>query len=133
MDCIVHGIAKSQTRLSDSTHSLRFVIAFLPSSKSLLISWLQSLSTVILEPKKIKSVTVSTFFLSICHEVMELDAMIFIFECLICIWLNPLLLSIVVSLGPLKLGHIAKIKQKKEQGQKPFHDKKEVGAKSMKL
>ena len=111
----------------------RFVMVFLPRNKCLLISWLQSLSTVILEPKKIKSVTVSTFFLSICHEVMELDAMIFIFECLICIWLNPLLLSIVVSLGPLKLGHIAKIKQKKEQGQKPFHDKKEVGAKSMKL
>ena len=57
----------------------RFVIAFLPRSKHLLISWLQSLSTVILEPKKIKSVTVSTFPLSICHEVMGLDAMIFIF------------------------------------------------------
>ena len=75
MNCIVHGIAKSQTQMSDSTHSLGFVIAFLSCSKSLLISWLQSLSAVILEPKKIKSVTVSTFFLSICHEVMELDAM----------------------------------------------------------
>ena len=41
----------------------RFVIAFLPRSKHLLISWLQSLSTVVLEAKKIKSVTVSTFFL----------------------------------------------------------------------
>ena len=40
----------------------RFVIAFLPRSKCLLISWLQLLSTVILEPKKIKSVTASTFF-----------------------------------------------------------------------
>ena len=55
------------------------IIAFLPRSKSLLISWLQSPSTVILETKKIKSVTVSTFSPSICHEVMGLDAMIFIF------------------------------------------------------
>ena len=45
-----------------------FVIAFLPKSKLLLMSWLQSPSTVILEPKKIKSVTVSTFLPSICHE-----------------------------------------------------------------
>ena len=44
-----------------------FVIAFLPRNKHLLISWLQSQSAVILEPKKIKSVTLSTFFLSICH------------------------------------------------------------------
>ena len=48
----------------------RLVIAFLPRSKRLLISWLQSPSEVILEPKKIKSVTVSTFCPSICHEVM---------------------------------------------------------------
>ena len=48
----------------------RFVIAFLPRTKCLLISWLQSLSTVILEPKKIKSVTVTIFPPSICHEVM---------------------------------------------------------------
>ena len=52
----------------------KFVIAFLPRSKCLLISWLQSPSAVILEPKKIKSVTVSIFPLSICHEVMGLDA-----------------------------------------------------------
>ena len=45
----------------------RFVIAFLPGSKRLLISWLQSPSAVILEPKKIKSVTVSTFSSSICQ------------------------------------------------------------------
>ena len=57
----------------------RFVIAFLPRSKHLLMSWLQSLSTGILEPKKIKSVTVSTFSPSICHELMEPDDMIFIF------------------------------------------------------
>ena len=49
---------------------LRLGIAFLPRSKRLLISWLQSLSTVILEPKKIKSVTVSIVSPSICHEVM---------------------------------------------------------------
>ena len=48
----------------------RFVIDFLPRNKCLLISWLQSLSTVILEPKKIKSVTASTFPPSVCHEVM---------------------------------------------------------------
>ena len=59
----------------------RFVRTFLPRSKHLLISWLQSLSSVILEPKKIKSVTVSIFPLIICHEVMGPDAMVFFFEC----------------------------------------------------
>ena len=53
-----------------------FVIAFLPRSKHLLILWLQSLSAVILEPKKMKSAPVSTFPLSIFNEVMGLDAMI---------------------------------------------------------
>ena len=53
----------------------RFVVAVLPRSKCLLISWLQSLSAVILEPKKIKSVTVSS---SVCHEVIQLDAMILV-------------------------------------------------------
>ena len=57
----------------------RFVIAFLSRSKHLLISQLQSLSTVILEPKKVKYAAVSTFPQSICHEVMGLDAMIFNF------------------------------------------------------
>ena len=57
----------------------RFVIAFLPRSKRLLISWVQSLSTVILKPKKIKSVTVSTVSPSICHEVMGLDVIILVF------------------------------------------------------
>src|SRR5574339_521788 len=57
----------------------RFVITFLPRSKHLLISWLQSPSAVILEPKKIKSDTVSTVSPSICHEVMGPDAMIFVF------------------------------------------------------
>ena len=59
----------------------RFVIAFLPRSKHLLISELQSSSAVILEPKIIKSVTVSIVSPSICHEVMGPDAMILIFEC----------------------------------------------------
>ena len=57
----------------------RLVIAFLPSSKHLLISWLQSPSAVILEPKKIKSGTVSIVSPSICREVMGLDAMILVF------------------------------------------------------
>ena len=57
----------------------RFVIAFLPRSKCLLISWLQLPSTVILEPKKIKSVTVSIVSPSIYHEVMGPDAMILVF------------------------------------------------------
>ena len=60
----------------------RFVIAFLPKSKCLLkIPWLQSLSTVILESKKRKPVTDSTFSPYICHEVMGVDAMILVFEC----------------------------------------------------
>ena len=57
----------------------RLVITFLPRSKRLFISWLQSPFAVILEPPKIKSVTVSTVFPSICHEVIGLDAMIFVF------------------------------------------------------
>ena len=59
----------------------RLVIVFLPRSKHLLISWLQSPSAVILEPKEIKSVTVSTVSPSICHEVMGPDAMILVSEC----------------------------------------------------
>ena len=57
----------------------RLVITFLPRSKHLLISWLQSPSVVILEPRKIKSATVSTVSPSICYEVMGLDAMILVF------------------------------------------------------
>ena len=59
----------------------RFVIVFLPRSKCFLISWLQSPSTVTLEPKKAKSVTASINSPSIHHEVMRLDATIFGFEC----------------------------------------------------
>ena len=55
----------------------RLVVAFLPRSKCLLTSWLQSLSVVILEPKKIKS---STFLPSICHEMMGPDVMVLVFH-----------------------------------------------------
>ena len=57
----------------------RLVISFLPRIKCLLIPWLQSLSAVILEPRKIKSATVSTVSPSVCHEVMGPDAMILAF------------------------------------------------------
>ena len=57
----------------------KFVILFLPRNKHLLISWLQSPSAVILEPKKINSLTVLIVPSSICHEVMGPDAMIFVF------------------------------------------------------
>ena len=57
----------------------RFVTAFLPRSKHLLILWLQSPTAEILEFKKINSVTVSIVSSSICHEVMGPDAMIFVF------------------------------------------------------
>ena len=56
----------------------RFVVGFLPKSKHLLISWLQSPSAVILEPKKM-SLTVFIIYPSICHEVMRLDARILVF------------------------------------------------------
>ena len=57
----------------------RLVIVFLPKSKHLLILWLHSPSTVILESKKIKSVTVSIVSPSVCHEVKGMDAMILVF------------------------------------------------------
>ena len=57
----------------------RLVIAFIPRSNHPLISWLQSPSAVILEPKKIKSVTVSIVLPSVCHEVMGPDIMILVF------------------------------------------------------
>ena len=62
----------------------RLIITFLLRNKRLLISWLQSPSAVILEPPKIKSATLSTVFLSICHEVMGPDAMILVFWMLSC-------------------------------------------------
>ena len=57
----------------------RLAIAFPPGNKHLLISWLQLPSAVILEPKKLKSFTLSIVSLCICHEVMGLDAMILVF------------------------------------------------------
>ena len=78
-------IALSMRTFVDKVMSLlfniqsRLVVTFLPRSKHLLISWLQSPSAVILEPKKIKSVTVSTFSPFIYHEVMGPDAMILVF------------------------------------------------------
>ena len=72
----VYGVTQSWTRLK--WHS-SLVIAFLPRSKRLLISWLQSPSAVILEPKKIKSLTISIISPSICHEVMRPDPMILVF------------------------------------------------------
>ena len=57
----------------------RLVIAFLPGSKHLLISWMQSPSAVILDPKKIKSVTVSIVSPTVCHEGMGPHAMMFVF------------------------------------------------------
>ena len=72
------SVSKVMSRLYNTLS--RFVIAFLPRSKHLLISWLQSPFTVILESKKIKSVTVSTFSPSICSEVMKVDAMILVFR-----------------------------------------------------
>ena len=58
----------------------RFVVAFLPRSQCLLFFWLQSPSAVILEPKKMKFVTVSIVTPSICHEVIGLDVMILVFR-----------------------------------------------------
>ena len=75
----------------------RFVITFLPRSKHFLISWLQSPSKVILEPKKRKSVTASIFSPSICHEAMELDAMISVFFNLVLNWIS-------VCRGPAQAG-----------------------------
>ena len=79
----------------------RLVMAFLPRSKCLLISWLHSPSAVILEPKRIKSVTVSIISPSICHEVMGPDAMILVFWMLIVKPNFPLSSSSRGSLVPL--------------------------------
>ena len=70
-------VGKVMSLLSNMLY--RLVIAFLPRSKHFLISWLQSPSAVVLEPPKIKSVTVSIVSPSVCHEVMGPVAMIFVF------------------------------------------------------
>ena len=82
----------------------RLVIAFIPRSKHVLISWLQPPSEVILEPKKIKSVTVSIVSPSVCHDVMGPDAMIFVFECWVLSQLfhSPLSISSRGSSVPLQ-------------------------------
>ena len=88
MDCSppgssVHGIFQARVlewgAVAFSDMLSRLVITFLPCSKHLLISWLQSPSAVILEPKKIKSDTASTLSPSIFHEVMGPDAMTLVF------------------------------------------------------
>ena len=88
MDCnppgsSIHGIFQARVlewgTIAYSNMLSRLVITVLPRSKRLLISWLQSPSAVILEPPKVKSVTVSIVSPSICHEVMGLDAMILVF------------------------------------------------------
>ena len=78
----VYGVTQSRTRLKRLSSSSRLIITFLPRNKRLLISWLQSPSAVILEPKKIKSFTVSIVSPSICCEVMGPDAMILVFRML---------------------------------------------------
>ena len=74
---ILTFVGKVMSRLFNMLY--RFVMAFLPRSKGLLISWLQAPSAVILEPKKIKSVTVCVVSLCICQELMGPDAMILVF------------------------------------------------------
>ena len=88
----------------------RFVIAFLSRSKRLLILWLQSPSAVILEPKKIKSVTVSTFPPFICHEMMGPDAMSLYLQVIICVYFNlrqrGLCFRDCASISVFFLGHL---------------------------
>ena len=86
----------------------KLVIAFLPRSKRLLISWLQSPSAVILEPKIIKSVTVSIVSPFICHKVMGLDAVILDFECWILsqVFHSPLSFSLRCSFSSSSLSAI---------------------------
>ena len=78
----------------------KFVITFIPRSKHLLISWWQSLSTAILEPKERKSVTVSIFSPSICHKVMRSDAMFLVF------WVLSFKPAFHSALSPLSRGSL---------------------------
>ena len=88
MDCslpgsCIHGVFQARVlewgAIAFSDMLSRLVVTFLPRSKRLVISWLQSLSAVTLEPKRIKSVTVSIVSPSISHEVMGPGTMIFVF------------------------------------------------------
>ena len=90
------------TSLLFSTLS-RLVIAFLPRSNHLLVSWLKSLSTVFWEPNKVKSVTLSIFSPSICYEVMGPDAMILVF---LMLSFKPAFSLSVVSVGGLNNRHL---------------------------
>ena len=81
----------------------RLVIAFLPRSNHLLISWLKSLSTVFWEPNKIKSVTVSIFPPSICYEVMGSEAMILVF---LTLSFKPAFSLSIASVGGLNKRHL---------------------------
>ena len=86
----------------------RLIIAFLPRIKHLLISWLQSLSEVILEPRKIKSVIVSIFSPSICHEVMGTDTKILVLSQLFHspFHLHREALFLLISLLPLNMTEV---------------------------
>ena len=88
----------------------RSVIAYLPRSKRLLISWLQSPSAVILEPPKIKSLIVSIVFPSLFHEVMGPEDMILVFECWVLSQLFHSLLSLS-SRGSLVLRFLQKVQK----------------------
>ena len=99
-------IALTRWTLVDKVMSLlfnmlsRFVIAFLSRSKRLLILWMHSPSAVILEPKKTKSIVISPFPTSICHEVMDPDAMILVF------WMLSLNQLFHSSLSPASRGSL---------------------------
>ena len=100
----IHGVAKESDTIEWLNWTeLRLVITLLPRSKRLFISWLQSPSTVILEPRKIKSDTVSTVSPSISHEVMGQDVMVFVFQCWVLnqLFHSPVSLSSRGSLVPL--------------------------------
>ena len=96
----------------------RLDITFLPRSKRLLISWLQSPSALILEPKIIKSVTVSTISPFICHEVMGPDAMILVFWMFVLTQLfhSPLSLSSRGSLVLLHFLYVVYINSRQQHG-----------------
>ena len=95
----------------------KFVITFLPRSKLLLISWLQSPSAVSLEPPRIKSVTVSIASPSIFHEVMGIDAMILVIECcFIALFLLSFISALLTMPKPLTVWIATNWKILKEMG-----------------
>ena len=76
---VIHGVTKNRTQLSDWTDWTEVCHSYSLRSQHLLILWLHSPSALILEPRKMKSGTVSTFSSSVCHEVMGPDSMILVF------------------------------------------------------